>query len=1193
MSNFEGNTNMNTTTDVDQLLGDRDWSILSRQLQRDSKIAAKHFEEYAEKQRKQRSVLPNTDIANMEWFQNNKLAVGMTGYMKNVVRITIPDCEKSIISELGLSLNFDVFDDTSASIPRVKQEPSKVTISAQNRRAVFKITDEMSEYHTLISNTDVYNSIQSATIHFGFEIVKKIIALGGKIVCVDYPSITFTDSCILHKLKSYIKKTYKYIRIKQTDEFVQFYQMEGYKFSYGKRLDTSIFVDVDGLRLDNEHLPSAIFDTDQVERHVSIKRGLKCRVEMVPYSSLDQHKRFYCHEVINTDDGPCFIFFDIDIKYDQNDDSEWPKERIQKELDAFTAEFNQKFKHLTNKNVDFAVCFNCNKEKFSCHLISTNIIMNNAQQFKRMIQSAKFKSLFGRNVDTQVYRKNGSLRTCFSHKDHDSTRAFPLMPFNYTSNDDQFQHLLLKPITKDCSLITYQTDYFKEYKPALAINNPKYNGLLSNDDNNYEIYREYVDKLIECHFNYQNCYSNYNHFSLFVNAIAFITSGSSGYAERLYNTISNDTRVRNQTKKGLIARVFDKCNKDKLNLHGLIRKLLSKYEIANVEQLTTVDADIKVVNKRYLTKEDVDIDGFLKSDKRKLFIKSSMGTGKTELLMNFLDNKDPKLTVLLVCTRRTMIAEYKKRLADLAIEYASFCMDDNYQMQLRLMRTRKISVCLTTCESIWRANEVFKTFDLIILDEIESISTQMCSKETHKTNLKFNNVILEHYCHGPKVIAMDGLLTDNMIKILTMNDDVKPDYVKNTYRPDKNIREITKLKLMIYTIQKACKKHKEIAIACDSRIVSISLYELLSGKKYDPQDIDDRFIVLNSDTSSFITITKTNLKDKITIYTPSMDVSVSITEFTPKYIFGMFVNSQISAYTKVQMLMRFRNTKDIIVFSKYTGKPPSDEEITNDILFNEDFDVHFNDDEFDSNEMFSHMNKLEDFTFDKIHIKEMQYSDLMKESFYHNFIYHETFKKYTYIKKLLKMETITTSDYTDDAYYKFRALYDQNKEYYYYIKYLEEIKKDIVKRHEMKESRDEGLLSNVIKNVMEGYSNYHFKARADRTETIKSIASNVFFKLGIDKKNYTNLGLFTSSFFENPLIKILYNIQRAPDRKPQLLLYYIFTTMRREYDGYYISMRELNEKCKMIQSSYFQNLTPKKLKLISAKYFTSNISIRQ
>ena len=139
--------------------------------------------------------------------------------------------------------------------------------------------------------------------------------------------------------------------------------------------------------------------------------------------------------------------------------------------------------------------------------------------------------------------------------------------------------------------------------------------------------------------------------------------------------------------------------------------------------------------------------------------RSPMGSGKTRQLKDTLSSlyaENQGLQILFVTPRESLArwahAEFQDAVPTLT----------SYKDTLSVMRATALVV---QCESLHLLYDRVKSenlhFDILVLDECESISAQMVSGDTHGKNMRKNVLVYENVArHAGKIIALDGMLSN-------------------------------------------------------------------------------------------------------------------------------------------------------------------------------------------------------------------------------------------------------------------------------------------------------------------------------------------------------------------------------------------------------------------------------------------------
>lgn len=398
----------------------------------------------------------------------------------------------------------------------------------------------------------------------------------------------------------------------------------------------------------------------------------------------------------------------------------------------------------------------------------------------------------------------------------------------------------------------------------------------------------------------------------------------------------------------------------------------------------------------------------------------------------------------------------------------------------------------------------------------------------------------------------------------------------------------------IQTLAVMYKDNKSIAIATDTRLASICFYEMLSGKTYDPSNIDDtKFIIYNSDTSSNIDITTVNMLDKIIIYTPSMDVSVSITEYTPHTIFGFFTNDQISSYCKSQMLMRFRNTENVMIYEKFDLiKNPSDKlKMTLFELEHERYSDICIDNELTVANTLSNMAGMCNFKFLNLQESFNRFvaPAMNCKTGLHQYNMHKTFKKMATMNDLLKISRRPKYERREDKHYSkfFNELYSLNTQKYLYGIHIESLLGEIV---DIQTRNNDTDVSRAILIVMERYQWAHLNKYSSQELRVKGALSIIYHMSSYyDTHQYSSLDDFKQKFLaRNHIIRLFIAIVRSKSRKVQMFLTFLLRSIFEFEDSkYYIDMNNLQYQSCSISLEYFKKIRKSKVRYYIKKYLPS------
>jgi hypothetical protein len=326
-----------------------------------------------------------------------------------------------------------------------------------------------------------------------------------------------------------------------------------------------------------------------------------------------------------------------------------------------------------------------------------------------------------------------------------------------------------------------------------------------------------------------------------------------------------------------------------------------------------------------------------------LLERSHMGTGKTFQLFRYIEAKNPKRIIHLAARQ-----DYANSIHG---EYVGnkIVMDNYLDMEGRSPHLS--DRIIIQMESLWKLSDGDQTFDLVILDEIESLLKQWSSVKTMKNRIKMNAVLFEKILkNASHIIGMDAFLSKKSIMCMK-NMGIHPCIRHNIHQP--------------YTRK---------AVNCGSKngIVSQLIRELVVGKKCVLFTASQRFGIDVEQTvreqfgfkhvryyhSGCDDATRNDLKNvhihwkelDLLIYSPCITVGInySLDTFDTLFLYGSCMSSNIRDC--FQSSLRVRNIKSCMCYYAIHTKvnrhniPTSESEISRDISINVDMfnyhDVH-------------------------------------------------------------------------------------------------------------------------------------------------------------------------------------------------------------------------------------------------------------
>lgn len=218
---------------------------------------------------------------------------------------------------------------------------------------------------------------------------------------------------------------------------------------------------------------------------------------------------------------------------------------------------------------------------------------------------------------------------------------------------------------------------------------------------------------------------------------------------------------------GSIIRWAKQCSDDKT-----VSKVQKQYKVNyNQELFTSHMKPTKhtILNQRYLG------DSVSFNDSKTIILKSHLGTGKTVAISDIIRNGGYK-RILIVSPRKSYTYAQQGSLT----EFTSYL--DHFYGDLA-----HISHLIIQVESLHRIGNEFQKYDLVILDEIESILNQLHSVKTNASNLITNHEALAMAVStAGHVIMADAFISDRTFNFSKeLRNQETTHYFENVFNPYK------------------------------------------------------------------------------------------------------------------------------------------------------------------------------------------------------------------------------------------------------------------------------------------------------------------------------------------------------------------------------------------------------------------------
>ena len=329
-----------------------------------------------------------------------------------------------------------------------------------------------------------------------------------------------------------------------------------------------------------------------------------------------------------------------------------------------------------------------------------------------------------------------------------------------------------------------------------------------------------------------------------------------------------------------------------------------------------INTTVITVDERFLEVDDTiknAVSTFLTQNDGLFAIRSPMGTSKSAIIENIIQQALEQDFRILICANRISVAEDFREKYNLKLySRDKYRLNDSFIVQY---------------DSLWHYN--IKNFDLVILDEFVSLLLH----SRNNLNNTAQNLAKFFACFNKKLVISDALLTGYENFLLQSKKD-NLWLIDNQYRDDVKLFEYKDYNYFVQTVVNVCRKHKA-TVSCTS-------LNVLFGFKLILEKYNIKVVTLTADTPS---ITKhliyecfrdpNNKKFNVLLYSPTLTVGVSNLN-NVDYHFHYDSSSSCDVISSLQMVKRTRKAKEIhfyiknrINYLKTTYKEIKDDYITN------------------------------------------------------------------------------------------------------------------------------------------------------------------------------------------------------------------------------------------------------------------------
>ena len=320
------------------------------------------------------------------------------------------------------------------------------------------------------------------------------------------------------------------------------------------------------------------------------------------------------------------------------------------------------------------------------------------------------------------------------------------------------------------------------------------------------------------------------------------------------------------------------------------------------------------INKEYLLDIDdnLDKDTILNNKIDELFndnniksfnLKSPYDTGKTQLIKKILNKYQPK-KVLWVSYRISLTNDIKGNFKQYG--FKSYLDGFNYNSNKLIIQLESL---LNLTDGFIDEQIDVPSYDLVIIDEIESVLSQFNSP-TFNGKSKDTFILLEEIINNSKkLITLDGDTSNRTYNYIN-NFGNSINIINTIKKNPKTFLIINEYNNFCNEIFKELDENKKIAIVSQGRVKADNYYKLIKSK-YPTLKIL-LYTSYTDDSEKMKLDDVNNIWDKcdVLIYSPTIEAGVNFDKPHFNKIFGVLSDMSTSQRSFIQMLNRIRKTTD-------------------------------------------------------------------------------------------------------------------------------------------------------------------------------------------------------------------------------------------------------------------------------------------
>ena len=571
---------------------------------------------------------------------------------------------------------------------------------------------------------------------------------------------------------------------------------------------------------------------------------------------------------------------------------------------------------LSNINMDFhsqqIIVLNASTEnKYSLHIIFPKLIMHNVLHIKELIENTPSYLVDNNIVDTSVY-KNGCLRILYSSKYGKNNALTFFKSYNYIYSNDItiFMDSLLLNIDSNLPIISFNLSNNIIDEPILINNSNKSIKSIHSDtihSTNYKFNLDELSKILNLiNINRTDDYNDWIKIGMSLK----YSNPNSFYLWLEWSKISNKFTTDNDClyKWNSFTDAFNKYSIGTLKWFAKKDNSDEYHKIYSYQNDDFIDDNINklIINLEFLLSDTNKllsdkscpvsnyIDKWNKSNIKSLLIKSPYGSGKTRLLEKIINEYNPK---------RILFVSYRKTLTnDL---YGAF---SKYGFEKYTNRKFHADRLICQIDSLNKINDFFSdflTYDLVILDEIESILNHF-NAHTLKEKEYIFDLLRGIVYNSPKCIMLDGDIHNRTFQYVKNFGDFN--YIINTFPKSPK-------KYIFHKLDKSFDKLIYDCLDNNKKIVIVSMTSGFCDKYYNLFKDKYKVCIHTSKTddellNNLIDVNNYWTQFDIVIYSPTIEAGIDFNVEYFDYMFCVLSDRSTSQRGFLQMCARIRKLKD-------------------------------------------------------------------------------------------------------------------------------------------------------------------------------------------------------------------------------------------------------------------------------------------